>query len=195
MKTQRFYYITRQIHLYVSLLTLAFLLMYIVTSYMFIYHDFFKVETASEKTVLVDATPEEINDENWADFMKTHKIRGRLIRENQKANGDLVRLYETAKGGQQITLFHDQNQVEIIETKMNLNGKFSELHRLRGYGGPWIYNLYALLLDIVALSLILFTITGIILWLKLLKHNTIAWLMLLASFLYVGSVIGYLMFG
>ena len=192
---QRFYIITRQIHLYASLITLVFLLMYVLTSYMFIYHDIFKVDIESESMAKVVVTPAELQDSNWENFLKMHNIRGRLIWENQKANGDLVKLYETAKSSCKITLFNDRNQVEIVSQKLNLSGKITELHRLRGYGGSFIYSLYAVLLDVVGISLILFAITGVILWLKLLKHNTIAWIILISGFIYVSAVIGYLMLG
>ena len=125
--------------------------------------------------------------------MSNNKIHGRLIRENYKDNGDLVKTYATTKGNSKITILNNKDEVEIIFTELNLSGKFIGLHRLRGFGGPILYNVYALLLDVVGISLILFAITGVILWMKLLNNDKIAWTMLLLGFAYVSAVISYLM--
>ena len=190
---KRFYQITKQVHLYCSLATAALLLMYILTSYMMIYHDWFKVERSEHNPLVIEVTDEEIGEENWRRFLRTHRINGRLIRENFNKNGDLVRTYSSAKSNTVLTIFSDKKEVQIINTELNLPGKIIGLHRLRGFGGSYMYNIYAFLLDIVGISLILFAITGVILWMKLLRHDKIAWIMLLLGFVYVGTVIGYLM--
>lgn len=191
---RRFYLVIKQIHLYSSLLTVAFLIMYIATSYMMIYHDWFHVEKQNESTTSMLVTPEEINDEHWNAFVKKHQIDGRLIRENFNDSGDLIRTYSSADGNSKITLFKDKNEVEIQTTKLNLSGRIIGLHRMRGYGGSFVYNFYAVMLDIVGISLILFAITGVILWLKLLKFNKFAWGIFVIGFVYVSAVILYLLF-
>ena len=190
---QKFYLTIRQIHLYSSLTTVALLLMYILTSYMMIYHNWFEVERSDEKPINIKITPEDVSDERWETFLNKHGIKGRLTRENFKENGDLERTYSRAKGNSKITIFNNKNEVEIISTELNVSGKVIGLHRLRGYGGSWLYNLYAFLLDIVGVSLILFAITGVILWMKLLNNNKIAWVMLILGFMYVSAIVAYLM--
>jgi hypothetical protein len=180
---RRFYLVIKQIHLYASLLTVAFLIMYIATSYMMIYHDWFQVEKLNESTTSMLVTPEEINDEHWDAFVKKHQIGGRLIRENFNDSGDLIRTYSSADGNSKITIFKDKNEVEIQTTKLNLSGRIIGLHRMRGYGGSFVYNFYAVMLDIVGISLILFAITGVILWLKLLKFNKLAWGIFVTGFM------------
>ena len=193
MKTNHgLYHIVKQIHLYSSLLTVALLLMYIITSYMMIYHDWFKVENKNESLSSIQIAAEEINDENWNSFLKKHQIKGRLTKEDFNDSGDLIRTYSRADGNSKVTIFKDKNEVEIKNTELNLSGSIIGLHRMRGYGGSLIYNFYAFMLDIVGISLILFAVTGIILWLKLLKHNKIAWAILIFGFAYVGTVITYL---
>jgi hypothetical protein len=166
--------------------------MYIVTSYMMIYHDWFKPESIEQSPVTIHVIPEEVSGENWQAFLDKNGIKGRLTRENVNKDGDLVRMYSTAGGNTRITLFSENNEVEIASSELNTSGKIIGLHRLRGYGGSLTYNIYALLLDIVGLSLMLFAVTGVILWLKLLKHNKLAWTILILGFFYVSAVIGYL---
>jgi hypothetical protein len=159
---------------------------------MMIYHDWFTPKDIEEDPIIIKVNPEEVSDENWEAFLSRNKVRGRLIRENLNKNGNLVRMYSSAKDEVKITLFNDINQVEIAVINLNTSGKIIGLHRTRGYGGSWVYNIYALLLDIVGISLMLFAITGVILWLKLLKHNKIAWTVLFLGFIYVSTVIAYL---
>jgi hypothetical protein len=191
---RRFYLVIKQIHLYASLLTVAFLMMYIITSYMMIYHDWFHVEKQNKSTTSMLVTPEEINDEHWNTFIKKHQIDGRLTRENFNDSGDLIRTYSSADGNSKITIFKDKNEVEIQTTELNLSGRIIGLHRMRGYGGSFIYNFYAVMLDVVGISLMLFAITGVILWLKLLKFNKLAWGIFIFGFVYVSAVILYLLF-
>ena len=190
----KIYTILRKVHLYSSLSIVALLLMYIISSYMMIYHDYFKVESKNESKVKVDIMPEDINEDNWPAFLKANNIRGRLVNEKYEDSGDIIRLYESAKGYNEITILKNVDQVEIRSGELNLSGKINELHRLRGYGGPLLYNIYALLLDIVGISLILFVLTGVILWLKILQNDKIAWIILILGFIYVSAVLGYLIF-
>jgi len=192
MKSKNLYTITRKIHLYSALLTVALMLMYIVTSYMMIYHEWFKVERTTDSPQSIQVKPEEITDSNWSIFLKKNNIEGRLIKEDIAPSGEIIRNYSSASGNSKITISPEKNLVEISTTNLNRPGHIIGLHRMRGYGGPLVYNLYAFLLDIVGISLILFAVTGVILWLKLLKNNLIAWLMLVLGFLYVGAVVGYL---
>ena len=189
-----FYQIIRKIHLYAALSTVALLLMYLVTSYMMIYHSWFQTHDNGEQVLSVKVNPSEISGNNWGRFMREHDIEGRLIRENFTNSGDLKRKYASAGSDFMITIFKDKNEVEIKSTKRNLAGTIIGFHRLRGFGGPLQYNLYAILLDVVGLSLILFAITGVIMWLKLLKHNKFAWIILISSFVYVSLVVSYLLF-
>ncbi len=191
---RKLYLIVKQIHLYSSLLTVGLLLMYIVTSYMMIHHDWFKVEKQNETVSSIQVTPDEISDDNWPEFLKKYGIDGRLTREDFQESGDLVRTYASANGNSKITIFKDKNEVDITTTRLNISGSIIGLHRMKGYGGSLIYNFYAFMLDIVGVSLILFAITGVILWMKLLKYNKIAWAILIFGFVYVSAVVTYLCF-
>lgn len=186
------YWLIRKIHLYASLSTVALLLMYLVTSYMMMYHSWFSHDN-KEQVFSIKVNPADVSDDNWDLFVDKHAIKGRLIRERFTESGDLNREYSGVGVNYKITVFKNKNEVEIKSTKLNLTGTIIGFHRLRGYGGPLQYNLYALLLDAVGLSLILFAITGVILWLKLLNNDKIAWTILALGFVYVSFVIGYLL--
>jgi len=191
-KNGRFYRAVRKIHLYSSLLTAVFLLMYILTSYMMIYHNSFKVEKENESLINLQVIAEEVSEANWKNFLKKHQVKGRLTGATTNDSGDLVRTYSRADGNSVVTLKKNNKEVSIVTTTLNASGSIIGLHRLRGYGGSFIYNAYAFMVDTVGIALILFAATGIILWLQLLKFNKIAWVILLLGFIYVSSVIAYL---
>lgn len=192
MKTKNsFYLIVKKIHLYASLSIVTLLIMYLITSYMMIYHDFFKVERQND-VITYAVSDKEILDKNWEVFLVEHKIKGRLVDEKTDPAGNLIRKYEKVGSNQEVTILKTRDSVRIKTTKLNLSGKVIGFHRARGYGGGIQYNIYAFLLDLTGISLILFAITGIIMWLKILKQNKIAWTILVLGFVYVSTIVFYL---
>lgn len=189
---KKFYFWVKKVHLYASMVTIVMLLMYLLTSFMMIYHDTFKPDS-HKSTQSLSILPEDISKDHWPNFMEKQHISGRKIKEYTTDAGDLVREYERVGQHQKIVL-HQDNQVDITTHIQNVNGLLIGFHRLRGYGGSWPYNVYAFLLDMVGLSLILFALTGVIMWLKLLKFNKWAWGILITGFVYVGAIVCYLIF-
>jgi hypothetical protein len=179
------YKLIKKIHLYACLSTVAVLLMFIFTSYLMIHHSWFDHEQAEEKmTVDVSAVP--ASGADWQAFTRENDIKGRLVRENIRDNGDVVREYARAAGSARITFSSGTNQAEIVRRSKSTADAVIGVHRQRGYGGPLSYSLYAFLLDVLGLGLIIFTITGIIMWFKLLKNSTIAWVIFISGFIYFG---------
>jgi hypothetical protein len=58
-------------------------------------------------------------------------------------------------------------------------------HRAHKYGGGVAYNAYILLMDLSSLALLLFVLTGIYMWLGLVRYRWLGWGFLLAGFGYV----------
>lgn len=185
------YKLIKKIHLYACLSTVAVLLMFIFTSYLMIHHNWFDHEQEEEKiTAAVSAVP--TSGADWQAFIREYDIKGRLVRENIRDNGDVVREYARAEGSTRITFAAGQNQAEIVRRTKSTADAVIGVHRQRGYGGPLQYSLYAFLLDVLALSLIVFTITGIIMWFKLLKNSPIAWVIFISGFIYFGLTMALL---
>ena len=187
------YYIIRKVHLYASLSTVTFLLMYLVTSYLMIHGDLFKTYHRENDVVEIKVTPSEVSTDNWAQFMDDHHISGRLVDERISPEGDIKREYARAGKNFNTTTFKQKNLVEITTIEKSTAGTLVGLHRISGFEGPLVYDLYAIMLDLVGISLILFALTGMILWLKLLNNNLIAWMVLLSGFVYVTAIIAYLL--
>jgi len=187
------YYIFRKTHLYASLSIVVLLLMYVVSSYLMIHYEWFQTYDQQEEILEIEVEPGEISVDNWDQFLAKNHVSGRLTKENINSSGDVVREYSNASAHYKVTVIEDQDLVEIKARKMNTAGTIVGFHRIRGFGGPLQYNLYAIMLDLVGISLILFAITGMILWLKLLKNNIFAWVVLISGFIYVGAIVTYLL--
>ena len=84
------YHIIRKIHLYCSLTIVVFLIMYILTSYMMIHHEWFETGTLSETSRTVKVNPEDISPDNWSDFLGSHEIGGRQYNDYTDSEGNMV---------------------------------------------------------------------------------------------------------
>lgn len=191
----KLYRILKKIHLYACLSTVALLIMYVLTSYMMIHHDLFPSEGGTKTTQTIEVNPEEITNDNWQNFLSKNEVSGRLNNERINADGDKILQYANASSNTNIKIFAHGESVEITKNNKNKAHAIIGLHRQRGYGGTLPYNLYALLLDLVGLSLVIFTITGVIMWLKILDNNIWAWGILIAGAIYYSLVMIRLFIG
>ena len=186
------YKIIRGIHLYSAMIIAVFLLMYLGTSFMMVYHNWFEVDRKVQIDTIA-VTPNQVPQENWTQFLKKNKISGRFTRERTASDGTLLREYSRPGEHTSIHLNKVQGEMILTRTSLNLWGDMIGLHRLRGYQGSLKYVLYAIMVDLVGISLILFSVTGIFLWLKLLKNDKVAWVIFFSGMIYVAVVIFYLM--
>ena len=190
-----FYKILKKIHLYACLSTAAVLLMYIITSYMMIHHQLLPKQGPTENVQIIKVSPSEINSAGWDRFIKKYQVKGRLNNQRVTSDGGNILQYSSASVNTTIKINANGNEVEIKTREKDLAHSIIGIHRLRGYGGPLKYNLYAVLLDLVGISLIIFTITGVIMWLKLLKNNKWAWGVFIAGAIYYSIVMILLYIG
>ncbi|NND31915.1 MAG: hypothetical protein HKN76_04935 [Saprospiraceae bacterium] len=193
--TTKFYQVLKKIHLYAGLSTAALLIMYVATSYMMIHHDSFPSEGGTQSTENIKITAADISEDNWVDFIRVHDIKGRLNNERINASGEKIMQFNSAATNTTLKINATGDEVEITRNEKNLAHSIIGVHRLSGYDGPLKYNLYALFLDAVGISLILFTITGVIMWLRLLKNNKWAWGIFIAGAIYYGIVMVLLYIG
>lgn len=187
------YQFIKTTHLFASLTTVVFLSMYLASSFMMVHHDTFKSKEVSRHQETISITPEIVEGKNWENFLKKHSVHGRLENEWTSQQGELVRRYEAPEVHFKFTINADKQSLTLETFKWNFNATMNELHRLRYYKGPLTFWLYAFMVDITAIALIIFVITGIVLWLRILKDKWIGWLMLILGACYVGLVMFYMM--
>ena len=158
-----------------------------------IHYEFFETYEWEEKEMEMVVDANDIAEENFQTILDNNQIVGRLTRQNELPNGAWTREYARAGVEHKLKYDPDQGKLFITSNRAQLPGILAELHRIRGYDGPLQYIIYAILLDVVGISLILFAITGAILWLKLLKYDWVAWVIFGAGFIYVAVVLSYLL--
>lgn len=185
------YRLIKKIHLYACLTTAAVLTMFILTSYLMIHHKAF-----NQKPVKTNyGVHREIKSENdWTQLISDEHINGRMTKEIHKED-QWMREYSSAEQFSKLSYDGTEKMVSITRTDKSLTNALIGIHRQRGYHGTLPYFIYAFLLDLVGLSLILFTITGVILWFQLLKNDRLAWIIFAAGFLYFIATIYMLMHG
>ena len=68
------------------------------------------------------------------------------------------------------------DSVHIFRREEDARTTLVGFHRLHGYGGGWLYDIWVVFYDLASLALILFTLTGIYLWYRLTKHRLLGWI-------------------
>jgi hypothetical protein len=87
-----------------------------------------------------------------------------------------------------------EDRVLITTRKENTVETMISFHRLHGYGGGKLYNVWAFLYDLASFSLIVFAFTGVYLWYKLTKRRLLGWILLGVSYGYAAVTILYLIY-
>jgi hypothetical protein len=167
--------------------------MYVVSSYLMIHATWFNTYNQTVKTTTLELAPTQLLQRNWDQFLKTNRVTGRFLREITNSEGDLVKEYGNASSHHKITLIRGTYKVKIESREHNLQGTIVGFHRTRGFEGPFLYDLYAILLDAAGSSLLVFAITGAILWLHSLKKDRLAWIIFGVGFMYVVAIMACLM--
>ncbi|NND04934.1 MAG: hypothetical protein HKN87_01020 [Saprospiraceae bacterium] len=185
------YQLIRKIHLYACLSTVAVLIMFVFTSYLMIHH-----KTFDQKPIKTTIEIEGVinSEEDWTGLIEAGEIKGRMTKEIQNEN-EWIREYANAEQFSRVSYDVGTKKTTIVRNDKDLAHALIGIHRQSGYNGSPANFAYAFLLDIVGLSLIIFTLTGVILWFKLLKSDRIAWIIFSAGLLYFAVTIYMLMHG
>ncbi len=182
-----YYPIIKCIHLYACLSTVTIFLMFVVTSFMMMHHDAFPRQNVKH-TQEIKAAPDQLSDNNIWSLLQEQGVEGRVTRKYTNDQGAWIIQFANAESNTKVTVPPDRTSLMIERTQKDRINAFIDIHRVRGYGGPWVYNMYAFLLDVLGIGLILFVITGVIMWLKLLKNSWTAWMLFLAGSIYFLAV-------
>ena len=184
----------RKLHLYAEFIVLGFLLMYFLTGYMMTHsHWFPKPEPeVSIQTFSLDV-PENMNPEQLSEYVQNkHNLRGKQQPPQINNEGKITLNYVRPGYHYQAP---DRQTLEVKTTKQNMYATFVVFHRLHGYGGGWVYNLYILMMDLSSIALIVFALTGFYMWFKLLGKRALGWILLAISFVYTFLIVYAFLYG
>jgi hypothetical protein len=158
-----FYKIMRKVHVYSAFLITGSLLMYILTGFMITRHNLWQpvkdIITESEHELTI---PEILNENDLSEFVAEHfGIKGQKGKPVKNNKGVITIQYIKPGIRHQAIISADKRSVKIIKTETNLRATITTFHRLKGYGGGFLYDLYVLMTDLVAAGILLFSITGV----------------------------------
>lgn len=166
------YRLFKKIHLYASMILFVQLLMYVVTGFILSNHNIFphgEVERTS--THLPFAKPDNVSFEELNKYVKsTYQINGRASEAKQRNDGRWEVWISRPGLFHHIIFNENMDTISIYQNRqMTLGRVASRLHFMRHYEGGWKYVIWAILYDLSAIALIVFSITGVYMWWRLRK--------------------------
>jgi len=189
------YHFLRRIHLLVGLLLLVFVLMYFISGYVMIHPRWFG-QRQSHDTKRTEAweLSADTSDAELVKYLQTVLgLRGQSSNPDHKADGSIRVNFVRPGTTFQVVINPRGKQMVITRKDFGFSGIANGLHRQRGYHGGWAYWLWSLLYDLASLALIVFGITGILLWYKCTLKHLAGWICLGVSFGFTTLMILYLM--
>jgi hypothetical protein len=184
----------RRIHLYTGVGLLAFVVMYFVTGYVLIHHDWFpdsppvKSTRQEPLTAAPGASPEEYS----AMLQRQFGLAGKRQPPVQMKDGGWRFQYLRPGLSHEAIVPPAGGTVRITTSRFSTRQTLVHFHRLHGYGGGWVYDTWMVLYDLASASMILFAASGIYLWYKLTKRRLLGWVLLAVSFSFATGTMLYL---
>jgi hypothetical protein len=170
--------------------------MYFITGYALVHWDWFpKTEpvktTRTEPLKFVDVD----DPQAYSLYLQeTFELRGKR-QEPSRFDDGRWRFRYVRPGTFHVALVAaDGKSVAITTRDETAHATLVGYHRLHGYGGGWLYDVWAVLYDLASLSMILSAIIGIYLWYRLTRRKLVGWIFLGISYGYAGVTILYLMY-
>ena len=189
------YQFLRRIHLFTGLLLLVFVLMYFFTGYVMIHGNWFgpNEPKTSVETNSFAFVPNESEAALASRLQRELGLSGQSSTPEHRKEGSL-RIDYVRPGTTIQTLINPlTRQITITRKEFAFRGVANGLHRLHGYHGGWAYWIWSLLYDLASAALIVFSITGVILWYKSTARHLVGWICLGASCGFTTAMILYLM--
>ena len=178
------YHLWRKIHLFTGVALLAFVLLYFVSGWVIVHGDWFPrdhpTRTTRQATLPNGAG---LDPQAYSQLLQNHfALAGKRQPPTRAKDGTWKFVYLRPGVTHELVIPPAANAVRITTSTFNAAGTLNAFHRLHGYGGGRLYDLWALLYDLTSASLILFAVSGIYLWFKLTRRRRLGWALLALSF-------------
>lgn len=169
----------RKIHLVTSMFVIVFTAFFLLSGYMMIRYDLFPEGKPVKYIQTLPLSVQFIKDKDklGREIKHAYDLRGRMDKPIQLHDGRW-HFFFTRPGVTQmaiVSLEHDSIQITRTE-RLTVSRVVNRIHHLRGYRGGWKYIIWGVLYDTSALSLIVFALTGILMWYSMRKGYRYGWL-------------------
>ncbi|MDD2380457.1 MAG: PepSY-associated TM helix domain-containing protein [Mariniphaga sp.] len=188
----KWYKRNRKIHFISSILVFTFSFMYIITGFVTSKHEWFTVgeDVKHTQNLPLHFVPDTTNLKKLGRELKREfDLNGRMDYTKNK-KGDISFRYIRPGIVQHVLMNNDLDSLVITHTERKTLYEINKrVHRVHGFQGGVLYFIWGILLDLTALSMILFSVTGIVMWYRSRKIYTFGWPILIVVF-----VLGILVF-
>lgn len=160
------YHLIRRIHLVAGLVLLIWIVMYFATGLPLIHEKW--LPQTNPKTTTANATMDGNSKPENPDFWRTvedrFEIRGRRGMPQERKPGEWRMQWYRPGTQVEANYVVSSNSLTIKKSEHGARHIVVGLHRLHGYGGGFLYDIYALMLDLSSIAVMLFSLSGIYLW-------------------------------
>lgn len=184
------YPLLRTIHLYAGFVSVVFLLMYFITGYLLVRESWFSHDQVEAQTQILElpASFSELDKEAipYA-MMRELGLEGHAEGYRER-DGKLNMSYVTLRANYRVQISEDRSQASVETRPHNLALHNKLFHRMHRYGQGLGYNLYVFMMDMASLALLVFVLTGVFMWLDLVKYRKLGLVCLVLGFAYTAWV-------
>jgi hypothetical protein len=178
--------VIQKIHLIASMIMLSFMLVFVLTGIFMINHDLFTLPEVqvSHSKIPVEKLMKGDPKDYAKDLKKSMGLKGRT--EYGKDNKDNWIFHFMIPGDAyriKLTPARDTLHIQHSVQDMTFYMVMHRIHILRGFKGGWEYTAWAVMYDVSCFAMIIFAITGIIMWYRRRKQYRHGWWYLLAGIL------------
>lgn len=189
------YSVFNLLHRYAGLSLVTFILMYFLSGFIMTHHQWFKgpeLETVEKRQNF--RTPVNMGMDELAVFLQdSFDLRGYRQQPNLRSDSTVAFRFYHPGMLQEATLDLREDILLIKIRPQNFAQTITAFHRIHRYGGGGIYDLFVVMMDLTSFSMILFAVTGVYLWFKVIRAKILGWSILIASLLFTILVVGKLM--
>ena len=172
-------FVILQIHLYTAFVVVVFLLMYFISGFLLVRGSWFsdKRSQSSRGKIELKISGEFGEQELLLYLKKEYSITGKPnYRRNRDGSQDIE--FRSLSRLTQVKIPKDLETVTIERRRLSPREIIWTFHRIHGYGGGILYDIYMVMMDLTSVGLILFAVTGIYLWIKVLPSKKLGIIML-----------------
>ncbi len=182
-----FHKVIRKIHLVTSMILLAFLFFYAITGLIISNASFFQIPevVVTNTDIPAGITFDENDPGAYSSYLEELlDVRGRTG-YNKNQQGNWIFHFNFPGEDYQVTFSPDRDTLHVRQSlqKRTIFTVVRRIHGMRGFKGGWQYTAWAIFYDVTASAMVLFAITGMIIWYRIRKKYRYGWWFLSAGIL------------
>ena len=188
------YAVTRQIHLFAGLILALAILFYAVSGITFVYAKWIPREPTRDSTVTAPIPAAfATSDAKLREYVASQAhARGRTDGFNAIPTGGFRQRWNAPSMRVDADVSADHTQLTITRAKSGPLRILRNFHTLSGASGGVGYLAWWLLLDVVSVAMLVFAVTGFLLWYRSTKDRRLGWFIFGASWTYALGLIAWL---